>query len=193
MKRSVSIIIILLFVGFRSLALSWLDYDQVLAPWSWLATDNPAALVTYQPADSTQRLVADAAVGVFTGHGHLASLEASPHEWNAKGAAQAVFRSSSRVVMRGGMDYRHCWGSDACGSVWMEPGQMPFDMVEYTDTTRGNIRQERYGLNGAVGVEVGRGLSFGGRFAYASASSTKQKDPRHTNSLMELDVRAGVM
>ena len=193
MKRSVLVIIILLSVGLRVVALSWLDYDMVLAPWSWLATDNPAALVTYQPADSSQRLVADAAVGMVTGHGHLAPLEASPHEWNVKGTARAVFRSSSRVVMRGGMDYHHRWGSDACGSVWMEPGQMPFDIVEYTDSTRGNIRQERYGLNGAVGVSVGRGLSLGGRFAYASGSSTKQKDPRHTNSLMELDVRAGVM
>ena len=172
-------------------AQTWLDYDQALSAWTWLRTSNAAALSTYQPGDSTQRLLADGWVAMSTAQGHLAPLQASPRAWQASAGVRSVFRASDRVVLRGGMDYRNRWGSDAGGSVWLNPDEMPFDITEYTDSTRGRIRWEQYRLQGEVGVKVLKFLDMGASFAYTTASGAKQKDPRHTNSIMRLETSVG--
>lgn len=174
-------------------AQSWLDYDQALSPWAWLRTTNPAALTTYAPDDSTLRLLADARVGITTGQGHLAPLSVAPDSWQVDAAVRSIARMSHRVVLCGGMDYTNLWGHDAAGSVWLVPDDMPFDITETTDSTRGNLSIEHYGINGEVGVLVGSGVSLGARFAYATASGAKRKDPRHTGTRMQMDVSVGAL
>ena len=173
-------------------AQSWLDYDQALSQHAWLRTTNAAALTTYQPADSTQRLLADAQVAIATGQGHLVPYGQSPDAWQATARARALGRFGQRVVLRGGIDYRNAWGSDAGGSVWVDSDRMPFDIIETADTTHGNISLESYGIDGEVAVLAARGLSVGARFAYTAASGTKRRDPRYTGTLMLMDVAAGV-
>lgn len=170
---------------------SWLDYNQTLSRHSWLRTTNAAALTTYQPDDSTQRLLADAQVGLATGQGGLVPNGHSPDIWQATAMARSVFRVNRRVVLRGGIDYSNAWGRDAAGSVWIAPERMPFDITETADTTQGRTSLEQYGLTGEVGVNVWRGLSLGARFGYHAASSAKRKDPRHTGTLMQLDASVG--
>lgn len=172
-------------------AQSWLDYDQVLSRYPLLHTSNAAALTCYSPADTTQRLLGDARLTMSTAQGHLAPLNAAPHQWQAGADVKSIYRMSRRVVVRGLMDYCYQWGSQAGGSVWIDAAQMPFDITEASDTTRGNISLETYRLNGEVGVEVGRGWSLGARVDYTTASGAKKKDPRHTVSLMNCEVGAG--
>lgn len=172
-------------------AQTWLDYDQALSAYSWLHTTNAATLTTYQPTDSSQRLLADAHVGVSIAQGHLASSNATPESWGIDAAVRSIARMSRRVVLRGAMEYSNTWGHQAGGSVWMCPDDRPFDIIECNDSTRGDIGLERYYLDGEVGVMTVGGLSLGARFAYATASSAKKKDPRHTNTLMQLDVSVG--
>lgn len=172
-------------------AQSWLDYDQALSPHSWLRTSNAAALTTYQPTDSSERLLADARLSLSTEHGHLAAPHEAPHSWQANADARSIFRISRRTVLRGGIKYRNMWGNDIAGSVWIDPERMPFDITEVTDTTHGKIALESYELNGEVGVHAGHGWSLGSRLGYTTASYTKRKDPRHTNSLMLMDISAG--
>ena len=189
MKKA--IIILSAGLALMAQAQSWLDYDQALSRWTWLRTLNAAALTTYVPVDSSQHLLADAQLTMATERGHLAQPGASPGIWQASAAVRSIYRVGHRVVLRGGMNYRNRWGDDAGGSVWLNPDAMPFDITEYTDSTRGKMRVEQYGLNGEVGVTIAPGLDLGARFAYIAANSTKQKDPRHTNSVMQLEASAG--
>lgn len=172
---------------------SWLDYDQVLSNQVWLRTNNAAMLSTYHPADSAQRLIADACLGIETQHGHFIPLNESPHAWTIHANARSICRLSRRVVMRGDMNYSRQWGSDAGGSIWIQPSEMPFDITEYDDSTTGNIQIEKYHLNGEIGVNVCNGLSLGTRFDYTAATGSKQKDPRHTNSLMCINTNIGTV
>ena len=175
-----------------AVAQSWLDYDQTLSRHSWLRTSNAAALTTYQPADSSQRWLGDASVSLSTGQGWLVEPGQSPHAWQLGAQARSLCRLSRRVVLRGGIDYSYGWGSDASGSVWISPERMPMDIAEVSDTTRGTVALERYGLTGEVGVQTLPGLSVGARMSYGAGSYTKRRDPRHTNSLMLIDATAGV-
>lgn len=172
-------------------AQSWLDYDQALSRHLWLRTANAAALATYQPTDTTQRLLAQAQVGIATGQGHLTPLNQSPNAWQVQADARAIYRMSHRVVTRGSMVYRNAWGTKAGGSVWVNPEQMPFDIIETADSTRGKVGMESYRLTGEVGVSALQNLSLGATIAYETASYAKKKDPRHTNQLMQLDASVG--
>lgn len=172
-------------------ARSWLDYDQVLEPATWLRTTNAASLTTFLPADSTQHLMADAAITGSTTSGHFAPQGTAPKLWQTDANVRAIYRMSSRVVLRGSMEYSHWWCKDVTGSIWIEPQSRPFDITETADSTQGNTRLERYGLNGEAAVNVSENVSLGAQFSYATASYAKQKDPRHTNSLMTLTTTAG--
>lgn len=174
-------------------AQSWLDYDQALADYTLLHTRNVAALTTFNPIDSSQHLLGDVRLTAGTAHGHLDGINVAPHSWAAGARVRSIYRMSSRVVVRGSMDYSYTWGKNAGGSAWIDPELMPFNITETDDTTRGNISLETYRLNGELGVDVGHGVSLGARFDYTTASGAKKKDPRHVNSLMNCVVGFGTM
>ena len=175
---------IVMATSMPSQAQSWLDYAQTVARYPLLQSSNAATLTTYSPSDSSQLLLGDATLTMGTAQGHLARPGASPHAWEAQALVQSIYRMSRRVVVRGMMDYHYGWGSQAGGSVWIDPEQMPFDITETTDSTRGKTSLESYRLMGEVGVGLGHGVSLGGCFDYTTASGAKRKDPRHTVSLM---------
>lgn len=184
---------ILLWVVLPASAQSWLDYDQALARYPLLRTSNAAALTTYHPTDSTQRLLGDARLTISTGQGHLEGPDVSPHAWAAGAQVRSIYRMSRRVVVSGAMHYNYGWGSQCGGSVWIDPERMPFDITETNDTTLGNMSLETYRLIGDVGVNIGHGMSLGGCFDYTTASGAKKKDPRHTNTLMRCAGSVGAM
>lgn len=182
----------LLLTCMTATAQSWLDYDQALADYPLLHTRNAAALTTFCPADSSQRLMGDVRLTAGTSHGHLDGPDAAPHSWEAGALVRSIYRMSRRVVVRGSMDYNYSWGRNAGGSVWIAPELMPFNITETADSTLGNISLETYHLNGELGVDVGRGVSLGARFDYTTASGAKKKDPRHVNSLMNCQASMGI-
>ena len=196
MRRSISITVLLtallLSWSGHSLAQSWLDYEQALLRYPMLHSGNAATLTTFTPRDSSQMLLADGRLTMVTDHGHLSPLHVAPHAWKAQAHVRSIYRMSRRVVVRGVMDYSYRWGAKAGGTVWIDPAQMPFDITEVADSTRGNISLETYRLCGEAGVDAGSGVSLGARFDYTTASGAKKKDPRHTNSLMRCDASVGM-
>ena len=191
--RTYLLTVLLLTTFLPAAAQSWLDYDQVVARYPLLQSRNAATLTTFSPADSSQFLLGDAWLTISTGQGHLEAPYVAPNAWDANAHVRSIYRMSHRVVVRGNMDYSYSWGKHAGGSVWIDPQQMPFDITEVDDSTRGNISLENYHLNGELGVDVGGGVSLGARFDYTTASGAKKKDPRHVNSLMNLQASAGVL
>lgn len=190
MRKSISLTYHLLWAILLSTivpasAQSWLDYDQALVRYPLLRTSNAAALTTYHPSDSTQRILGDARLTMSTGQGHLEGPNVSPHAWSAGAQVRSIYRMSRRVVVSGSMRYDYRWGSQSGGSVWIDPDRMPFGITEVSDSTLGNASLETYRLMGEVGVNIGHGVSLGGHFDYSTASGAKKKDPRHTNTLMQ--------
>ena len=197
MRKSITPIYLIIAVLMTSVpqasAQSWLDYEQVLERYPLLHTGNAASLVTYAPSDSSQLLLGEARLTASTGQGHFKPLHIAPHTWQTRAQVRSIYRMSRRVVVRGVMGYSYGWGTDAGGSVWIDPEHMPFDITETSDSTRGDVSLETYWLNGEVGVDVGHGFGLGAHFGYKTGSGAKKKDPRHTNSLMSADVSLGAI
>jgi hypothetical protein len=96
------------------------------------------------------------------------------------------------VVFYGKVHYGNFTGRHMGGSAWINPYDMPFDIVESVDTTRGTKNMERYLLSGALGVNVWRGLSLGGRIDYQAANYAKFRDLRHVNKYSDLVFSVGM-
>lgn len=78
------------------------------------------------------------------------------------------------------------------GSVFIQPERYPFNIVEDSLTNAGKIHQDTYRLSGAVGVELWRGFSLGGRVNFTAANAAKYKDLRHKNKLMDIDASVAI-
>lgn len=192
-SRTYLFTLLLMLTVIPALAQSWLDYDHTLTSYPMLQTRNTAALTTFNPIDSTQFLLGEARLTAATQHGYLDGVDVAPHNWDAQAQVRSIYRISRCVVLRGGMDYSYSWGKQVGGSVWIYPEQMPFNITETDDSTRGDFSLETYRLDGQLGVDVGHGVSIGAQFDYTTASGAKKKDPRHVNSLMRCETSVGAM
>jgi hypothetical protein len=79
------------------------------------------------------------------------------------------------------------------GSAFINPTRKPFDIVEETTENTGTKHQDTYQLTGAIGVDLWKGISLGGRVDYTAANYAKYKDLRHSNKLMDLRLSIGLM
>ena len=66
---------------------------------------------------------------------------------------------------------------------------MPFDLVE-ADNNAGDKSMETFSINGAIGWKAWRCLAIGAQLNYTAGTYAKQRDLRHSNTLM--DINAGL-
>ncbi len=155
---------------------------------AWLTTTNAAGLTRYVGTAATA-----AEVYGQLQRGGFVDYNGSPKTTEAGAAVESFYRLSSRTVVYGRMSYDNFTGRDMAGSAFVSPDRRPFDIVEDSLTNLGRKHRDTYNLVGAVGVDLWRGLSVGGRVAYTSANYAKYKDLRHKNLFMDLDVSVGLM
>lgn len=74
------------------------------------------------------------------------------------------------------------------GSILLNPGDRPFDLVEFTPGTK---TREQYILSGGVGFLLTKKLTGGLRIDYEADNYAKRKDLRHSNTMMDLNLSAG--
>ena len=153
----------------------------------WLSTMNGAGLTRFTGTNIT-------AADVYgqLQRGGFVNYSESPKTTEAGASVESFCRLSARTVVYGRMSYDNFTGRDMAGSAFVCPDRRPFDIVEDSVTNLGRKHRDTYNLVGAVGVDLWRGLSVGGRVAYTSANYAKYKDLRHKNLFMNLDVAAGL-
>ena len=164
------------------------DYQFVKQQTSWLTSNNAAGLTNYQ-----NKSIAEAEAGISYAKGDLIDYWQAPNSFQADVRAEAFQRLSSRTVVYGSISYDNFSGNDMAGSAFIDPTYKPFDIVEDSLTNKGRKHRDTYQLTGAIGVNLWKGLSIGGRIDYTAANYAKYKDLRHSNKMMDLKVSVGVM
>jgi hypothetical protein len=124
-------------------------------------------------------------------NGGFANYYESDNATEAGASTESYYRLNRRVAFYGMVHYSSFTGRNMGGSAWIDPYRNPFDLVEEADTTRGTKHLERYRLTGALSVDIGRGLSLGGRLDYQAANYAKARDLRHTNNYSDLSFTFG--
>ena len=164
------------------------DYQFVKQHNPWLISNNAAGLTSYQ-----NKNIAEAEAGLSYAKGDLIDYWQAPSVLQADVRAEAFQRLSSRTVVYGSICYDNFSGRDMTGSAFINPTHKPFDIVEDTQTNEGRKHRDTYQLAGAIGVNLWKGLSIGGRMDYTAANYAKYKDLRHSNKLMDLKVSVGLL
>jgi hypothetical protein len=152
----------------------------------WLGSENAAGLQTLPDL----RLSTVEAY-LHKGNGGFVNYQESDNSMEAGAVTESYFRLNPRVVFHGKVHYGNFTGRHMGGSAWINPCDMPFDLVEAVDTTHGTNNLEQYRLIGALSVNVWRGLSLGGRIDYRAANYAKTRDLRHVNKYSDLAFSAG--
>ena len=118
---------------------------------------------------------------------------ASPDSYTFGARTASFFRINDRLVVSGNMSYSNFKGRKMTGSVWLDPDDQPFDIVEMDAQFAGTKNKEQYNLMGALGLELGHGLSLGASVDFTAANNAKRRDLRSQNKLMDLLATGGLL
>lgn len=161
--------------------------DNLIRHNAWLDGGNAAGLCTL---DDSLRLN-DAQISYQFGRGGLTDYSDPQRSIQWCGEVQSLYRLNASTVMSGEVSYLYRRGYEMEGSAWIDPSDQPFDVVEYTEGCAGRKILEHYHLNGAISHSLGD-WSLGVECDYTAANYAKQKDLRHQNRLMKLDLSPGM-
>ena len=167
---------------------SWLRPADLQQQFPWLTSENASGL-TVLPVSS--RISEVGFYGeIFSGGLRNYNEAKNGYKWGLKGLS--FYPISERVTVWGEVDYSNFRGTEMTGSYFIDPTQTPFDLVEFSEDNPGDKQLENYHLAGAVGLNLTRRLAGGLKFDYTAANYAKRKDLRHTNSLMDMSLTAGL-
>ena len=167
---------------------SWLRPADLQQQFPWLTSENASGL-TVLPVSS--RISEVGCYGeIFSGGLRNYNEAKNGYKWGLKGLS--FYPISEHVTVWGEVDYSNFRGREMTGSYFIDPTQTPFNLVEFSEDNPGDKQLENYHLAGAVGLNLTRRLAGGLKFDYTAANYSKRKDLRHTNSLMDMSLTAGL-
>ena len=158
-------------------------YDQVLRRNFWNGSRNISGI----RQDNVSQSYAEVTAGYEDG-GYKPTWQAEK-AWSA-GAATASVRHLDDISFKGGFSFSQWEGYGMCGSMFIDPGYYPVDVLEFTP---GRKTLQTYALDGGFSYDVAPQWRVGVMVDFASANMAKRKDLRHTNWKLDLVVAPGVM
>ncbi|MDR0419568.1 MAG: hypothetical protein LBH34_05095 [Prevotellaceae bacterium] len=164
----------------------WQSFQYIKHTDAWLISENAAGL-QYLPILKISLVE----VSLNKDNGEFINYYQSNNSYSIGARAESFFRLSPKVVLYGKVGYSNFHGRSMGGSAFIEPGYNIIDIVEMADSTRGSKVLEDYHLIGAIGINIYKGLSLGGKVDYRAMNYAKYKDLRHTNKLLDMSVTAG--
>ena len=155
----------------------------------WMTSSNAAALTTFD--DST---IAHAALSYRHDGGRLHTMSEGTRQDTYSADVRSYSRLSADIVAYGSATYSRSNITDAAGSMLMPTiNLMPFDLVEDTNDNAGDKSMETFCINGAIGWKAWRCLAIGARLDYTAGTYAKQRDLRHSNTLMDMNASLDAM
>lgn len=106
------------------------------------------------------------------------------------GANAATILHLPKVSMTGSFSFSQADGKDMCGSMFINPGYYPVDVVEFTP---GRKTLQEYGFSGGFSSDISAHWLAGGRIDFKSANFSKRRDIRHTNYSLDLTATPSVV
>lgn len=158
-------------------------YERVSERNIWNSSEN----VTGVRQDSLSRSEARISAG-YIGGGFRDAWEAS-EGWSA-GASTASIRHLERMSLKGSFSFLQTEGYDMCGSMFIDPGFYPVDILEFTP---GRKTLQTYSFEGGLSYDVSARWRIGAKIDFLSSNMAKRKDLRYVNWKLDMTVSPGFM
>lgn len=156
-------------------------YDQVRMRNAWNYSRNAAGI----RLDSLSRSYAEV-YGNWSEGGFKDTWQADK-AWSA-GAVTRSIRHLDRVSLAGSFSFEQTEGYGMCGSMFINPGYYPVDVMEFTP---GRKTLQTYAFDGKISYGISEGWSIGAGMDFKSANMAKRKDLRHSNWMLDMTVAPG--
>ena len=158
-------------------------YEQVLRNNLWNASQN----ITGVRQDTLSRSYAELS-GKYE-DGDFRDTWQAAKGWSV-GASTASIRHLEKISLKGSFSFTQSEGYDMCGSMFINPGYYPVDVLEFTP---GRKTLQSYTFDGGLAYDLTEAWRIGAMMDFESANMSKRKDLRHTNWLLDMKVAPGVM
>lgn len=109
--------------------------------------------------------------------------------WNAGIEAKTTVHNA-KFSMNGSFSFDQATGKNMCGSMFINPGYYPVDVLEFTP---GKKSLQTYSFSGGIATEISGHWRIGGKIDFESANYSKRKDLRHTNYMLDMTIAPSVM
>ena len=166
-----------------SLAVSAQTFERVYDNNFWNRSRN----VTGVRQDSVSRSYAELYGGYESGE--FRDTWQAEESWHA-GAVTASIQHMDKMSLTGSFSFTQTEGYRQCGSMFINPGFYPVDILEFTP---GRKTLQEYRFNGGISYDVASKWRIGARMDFESANISKKKDLRHMNYLLDMTVTPGFM
>lgn len=158
-------------------------YERVVKDNFWNSSRNVSGI----RQDSVSRSYAEA-YGKYEGGGFRDTWEAEKG-WSA-GAATASIRHLEKISLKGSFSFDQTEGYGMCGSMFIDPGFYPVDVLEFTP---GRKTLQTYAFDGGISYDLSDHWRIGAAMDFESANMAKRKDLRHSNWKLDMAVTPGIM
>lgn len=122
-------------------------------------------------------------------HGDFYHSYEAEKSWNAGAIAKSITHLKG-YSLTGSFSFNHTSGKDMSGSMFIQPGFYPVDILEFTP---GRKNLQRYAFMGGIASDIAPNWRLGGKIDFAASNYSKRKDLRHTNYRLDLKVAPSVM
>lgn len=158
-------------------------YDKVYRANSWNLSHN----ITGVRQDSVSRSYAE----LFGGYeaGEFRQTWQPKQSWNV-GAITASITHLKNMTLAGSFSYHQQENDEMCGSMFIQPGFYPVDLLEFTP---GRKTLQEYAFEGGISYDLAPQWRIGVNVDFTSTNLAKRKDLRHTNWRLDLAVKPGFM
>lgn len=138
--------------------------------------------------DTTRVLSVAELYGGYEG-GDFRTISEATESWRA-GARASATKHLRKFSMAGSFGFEHFEGWGMAGSMFLEPGTYPVDVIEFTP---GRKTRQKYTFDGGISVDVAPSWRIGAKMDFLSSNYTKRKDIRHTNYRLDMTVAPGIL
>ena len=170
--------LVLLLCG---LTVSAQRYERVVKDNFWNSSRNVSGI----RQDSVSRSYAEA-YGKYETGGFRDTWQ-SEKGWST-GAATASIRHLERLSLKGSFSFEQTEGYGMCGSMFIDPGFYPVNMLEFTP---GRKSLQTYAFDGGFSYDLTPRWRIGATMDFKSANMAKKKDLRHTNWKLDMTLAPG--
>lgn len=168
--------ILAFIVFFFSLSLSAQTYDRVERRNLWNSGDNITGIMMDSTSISYAELYGNYKRGGFRQYSEASS------QWSVGAIAKTIVHMD-KISMKGSFAFDHFQGKDMSGSMFINPGYYPIDVLEYTP---GGKTLQTYSFDGGLAYQLNHEWRLGVNFDFISANYAKKKDLRYTNYKLDL-------
>lgn len=171
---------ILLLCG---LTVSAQRYERVIKDNFWNTSGNVSGI----RQDSLSRSYAE----IYGGYedGDFRDTWEASQGWKA-GVTTASIRHLEKISLKGSFSFEQTEGYGMCGSMFIDPGFYPVDVLEFTP---GRKTLQTYSFDGGFSYDMTEHWRIGAGMDFESANMAKRKDLRHTNWKLDMSVAPGFM